>query len=74
LARARAAGSVGVRQKAHSKVNADLRSPTFMAEAEAETRIKQQQVSRWRTALRRPGYADRIFAAAHKKAMAARPQ
>jgi hypothetical protein len=38
--------NVGVRQKAHSKVNADLRSPISMAEAETETQIKHQQVAR----------------------------
>jgi hypothetical protein len=40
--------NVGVRLHADSKVNADLRSPLSRAEAEAATRIAQQEVSRWR--------------------------
>jgi len=64
--------NVGVRHRppGGKSVSADLRSQLSMAEAEAETQINHQQVARWRAALRRPGYADRIFAAAHKKAMA----
>jgi hypothetical protein len=42
--------NVGVRLNTNSKVRADLRGPLSMAEAEAETQIKHQQVARWRTA------------------------
>jgi hypothetical protein len=62
--------NVGVRQKAHSKVNADQRSPLSLAKAESETKITQQQVSRWRNGLKRPDYAIRIFAESYQKAMA----
>jgi hypothetical protein len=61
---------VGKRQHAHSKVSADLRTPISMAKAEADTKITNQQVSRMRSALKRPDYAARIFSIAHKKAMA----
>jgi hypothetical protein len=36
-----------VRQTAHSKVNAELRSPMSMAKAEKLSGISQQKVSRW---------------------------
>ncbi|MFG3593239.1 hypothetical protein [Bradyrhizobium sp. RDI18] len=62
--------NVGVRQRANSKVNADLRSPLSRDMAEEETRISQQQVSRWRNGLKRSDYPIRIFNAAYKKAMA----
>jgi hypothetical protein len=66
--------NVGVRQSAggqkHTVSRADLRSTLSLDKAEAETRIKHQQVSRWRNGLKRPDYAARIFAVAHKKAMA----
>jgi hypothetical protein len=39
--------NVGVRQTAHSKVNAELRSPMSMAKAEKLSGISQQKVSRW---------------------------
>lgn len=39
------------------------------AEAEAKTKIKHQQVSRWRGQIQRPGYRDRLFKASHAKAM-----
>jgi len=39
-------------------------------EAEKKTKIKQQQVSKWRGQIRRPGYRDRLFKASHAKAMA----
>jgi phage N-6-adenine-methyltransferase len=65
---------VGVRKSAGNqttgRVNADLRSLTSRAVAEAETEIKQQQVSRMRNGLKRPDYAARIFSIGHKKAMA----
>ena len=65
-------GNVGVRHAAggHDQKNADLRSSLSKDKAEAETKISQQQVSRWRNGLRRPEYAARIFSLAHKKAMA----
>jgi hypothetical protein len=65
---------VGVRESAgggkHTVSNAGLRSTLSRKKAEDETKITQQQVSRWRNGLRRPDYAARIFAVAHKKAMA----
>jgi len=63
---------VGVRHRppGGKSVNADLRSQLSKAKAEAETKITQQQVSRWRNGLKRPDYPARIFVAGHKKAMA----
>jgi hypothetical protein len=65
---------VGVRKSAGNqrtgRDNADQRSLISKAKAEAETKITQQQVSRWRNGLKRPDYAARIFSLAHKKAMA----
>jgi hypothetical protein len=39
--------NVGMRQTAHSKINAELRSPMSMAKAEKLSGISQQKVSRW---------------------------
>jgi hypothetical protein len=72
--------NVGVRKSAGGSgtrtvpYNADLRSMTSLAKAESKTKITQQQVSRWRKATVRPGYADRIFDLAYKKAMADKAQ
>jgi hypothetical protein len=54
---------VGVRLRTgdnqHKRLNADLRSTISKAKAQAETKITQQQVSRWRNGLKRPDYAAR---------------
>lgn len=66
--------NVGVRKSAGNqrtgRDNADLRSLISAAQAEAETHISQQQVSRWRKQVKRPGYAERIFVAGYNKAWA----
>jgi hypothetical protein len=41
--------------------NADHGFSITCDQAEAETKITQQQVSRWRNALKRPDYVNRIF-------------
>jgi phage N-6-adenine-methyltransferase len=51
-------------------VSADRGKQTSMEEAEERTGIANQQVSRWRGQIRRPGYRDRLFKASHAKAMA----
>lgn len=70
--------NIGVRKsagtKGKGKYNAELRSIISKAKAEEATKITQQQVSRWRNALQRPGYAAAIFNLAHKKAMADKAQ
>ena len=67
-------GNVGKRLRAgdnqHKRLNADLRSTLTKEKAEAQTKIKQQQVSRWRNGLGRPDYAARIFKASYTKALA----
>src|SRR5262245_51206096 len=54
---------VGVRLRPGGKdggaLNADRRSTLSKDKAEAETQITQQQVSRWRSGLKRPDYAAR---------------
>jgi hypothetical protein len=47
----------GAGDNQHKRLSADLRSSTSLEQAEAETKITQQQVSRWRNGLRRPDYA-----------------
>lgn len=55
----------------HKKRSVADRGQTYSVEqAENETGIKKQQVSRWRNGLKRPDYAARIFNAAHTKGMA----
>jgi hypothetical protein len=51
-------------------VSADRGKQITMKQAEAETSISNQQVSRWRKEIGRPGYERRIFNPSHKKAMA----
>jgi phage N-6-adenine-methyltransferase len=64
--------NVGVRHRppGGKSVIADQRSQVTKDQAEAETQITASQVSRWRSGLKRPDYAARIFSLAHKKAMA----
>jgi phage N-6-adenine-methyltransferase len=63
--------SVGVRKSAGTKgggkYNADRRSIISKVKAEADTGIKQQQVSRWRNGLKRPDYPERIEIPSYKK-------
>lgn len=64
--------NVGVRLSSgnnqHKRLNADLRSTYSREKAEADTGISQQQVSRWRTGLKRPDYRQRIEIPSYKKA------
>jgi len=66
--------NVGVRKSAGNQHTgrevAGLRSLISLAQAEAETGITKQQVSRWRNALKRPDYAMTLFGLVYRKAMA----
>jgi phage N-6-adenine-methyltransferase len=66
--------TVGVRKSAGGQkltvYNADQRSTLSVEKAEAKTKISQQQVSRWKKQLNRPGYEFRLMQPSHKKAMA----
>jgi len=66
-------GAVGVRHRppGGKAVNADRRSQLTKDNAEAETEIKQQQVSRWRKWLQTEDkYQALLYGAAYRKAMA----
>jgi hypothetical protein len=56
--------AVGVRESAgdnqHKRSNAEQRSTLTRKLAEGKTKIKQQQVSRWRTYLKRPDYRAKL--------------
>ena len=63
---------VGVRQspgRGGLKKEHDVLGSISKADAEKQTKIRQQQVSHWRTGLKRPDYEARLFNAAQRKAM-----
>ena len=63
--------AVGVRHgSGRNKKNADLRSLISSEQAETDTGISQQEVSRWRKKLsNKKAYQEAIFSGGHKKAM-----